>query len=96
MFNDQTTDEFVHVYKTMDGGFILAVKEPIVEMDRHELHIAKADFEISKAHTDLKTAKIMCEKMLELLGVKTYLSKERLGLMIEVVILDDHEKTTAH
>lgn len=91
MFNDLTGEDFFHVYQSDSDSFIIAKKDFITEFDRHSLYVVKADFEISKNYTDLKSAKLMCEKLMELMGIKTYFKEDKMALMIEVVKLDDEE-----
>lgn len=91
MFNDLTGDDFFHVYQSESDSFIISKKDEIREFDRHALYVVKPDFEISKNYTDLKAAKEMCEKLLELMGVKTYYKEDKMALMFEVVKLEKEE-----
>lgn len=88
LFSDATNDELVYVLRLENDSFILAKKEEIMEFDRHNLYAIKPDFQLSRTYTNLIAAKQVCEKMMELLGIKTIYKEEGLALMFEVVKLE--------
>ena len=88
MFIDATNDDFLHVHRTHEGDFVIVEKDQIREWDRHVMHVVSKDFEFSKEYTELAKAKAMCEKILEIMGVKTYYKEHKLALVFEIVKLD--------
>jgi hypothetical protein len=84
MFTKADEDEFIKVGKFGDA-FIILQKTFCDDDDRHEFMVVKSNFEHSKEFAELKTAKELCEFILELLGVKTYYAESGMGLAIEII-----------
>lgn len=88
MFLDSTGDDFLHLHRTHEGDYLILEKDQVREWDRHTIHVVSKDFEFSKEYTELAKAKAMCEKILDLMGVKTYYKDHKLALVFEIVKLD--------
>jgi hypothetical protein len=76
--------DFLHVAR-QDGSYIILMKNMIEELDRHEWSVIRAEYQHSTDYTELHSAKLFCEAILELLGVKTYYAESGMGLAIEII-----------
>lgn len=85
MFTKNDVDSFVHVTRTEDGGFLIVQKDPLMDMDVNNFHVVKAEFEHSSEYTKLKSAKELCEDILDLLGVSRYCEDTGIALAVEVI-----------